>query len=249
MNKTKKILLILLSVILCLNMLTACQPKTSSDPDTDIIETEESNTKPGEETKIDKESPENVESAEEAKGTEEKNSSDAPVTAPAETSQNVTKEPSKTEQNDEALLQMEGSAINNQVTLSLEDLKSMKEAHFEDDFFSLNSYGTKKYFHFKGVKIKAILDKAGLKSNAKNIKFVATDGYTQELTIDQALREDYIDEQDPSKKYPVIIAWHEDGKDYDAKKGPPFRLVIGQEEPDDMNKVKWVMNIAKIIVN
>ena len=93
-----------------------------------------------------------------------------------------------------------------------------------------------------------MLDKAKLKGTAKKVKFVATDGYSQELSAEEALKEDYIDEDNPEKKFPVIIAWHENGKDYDIKKGAPFRVVVGQLEVDDMNKPKWVSNIAKIIV-
>lgn len=119
----------------------------------------------------------------------------------------------------------------------------------EDDFFSLNSYGTKEYFHFRGVKMKAILDKVGLNRNTATVSFIASDGYKQELTLEQALREDYIDEQNPDKKYPVIIAWHENGEDYNAEKGAPFRLVIGQKESGDVNKPLWVQNLAKIIVD
>jgi len=80
------------------------------------------------------------------------------------------------------------------------------------------------------------------------VKFVASDGYTVEIAVEEALREDYIDEENPEKKYPVIIAWHENGKDYDLDKGYPFRLVIGQKEPGDVNKPQWVQNIAKIVI-
>ncbi len=231
---------ILLFLLLSLSLLTACQAKVPSAPAADLAEA-------ADETKA-KEQPVEIQKKAEEAAPQEQPSEDALKAAPAETpAEPQKKESSKSD--DKACFQIEGTGIEKSILLSLDEMKAMNDAYFEDDFFSLNSYGTKKYFHFKGIKIKAILDKAELKDNAKNIKFVATDGYTQELTIDQALREDYIDEQDPSKKYPVIIAWHEDGKDYDAEKGPPFRLVIGQEEPDDMNKVKWVMNITKIIVN
>ncbi|MDD4504617.1 MAG: molybdopterin-dependent oxidoreductase, partial [Clostridiaceae bacterium] len=102
---------------------------------------------------------------------------------------------------------------------------------------------------FKGVKLSAILEKAGLNKNAATLKFIASDGYEYEIAIEQALKEDYIDEQNPDKKYPVIIAWHENGQDYDAAKGAPYRLVIGQKEPGDVNKPQWVQNVVKIIVD
>ena len=158
-------------------------------------------------------------------------------------------EPAAEKQKDKSSLQLEGSGIEKAVTLTLEELKAMEASLVEADVFSLNSYGTKEYFHFKGVKLSAILQSAGLKKEAAAVTVIASDGYKLELTVEQALREDYIDEQDPGKKYPVIIAWHENGKDYDELEGYPFRLVIGQKEPGDVNKPQWVMNIAKITVN
>jgi|GEM_PF-3543684 len=162
--------------------------------------------------------------------------------------QAVTEQPPVKEE-DKASIQVEGAGIEKSLSLSLEDLKAMEDHIFEDDFFSLNSYGTKEYFHFKGVKLSAVLQEAGLKEGAAAVTVAASDGYKLELTLEQALREDYIDEQDSSKKYPVIIAWQENGSDYDAEAGNPFRLVIGQKEAGDVNKPQWVMNIAKITVN
>jgi len=143
---------------------------------------------------------------------------------------------------------IKGAGVDNALSLSLEDLKTMKEAYYEDDYFALNSYGTKAYFSFKGVKLAAILQKAGIKSSATQLTFIATDGYEQQITVEQALKMDYIDEQNPDKKYPVIIAWNENGIDYDPEAGLPFRLVIGQKEAGDVNKPQWVSNIAQIIV-
>ncbi|MDD2480807.1 MAG: molybdopterin-dependent oxidoreductase [Lutispora sp.] len=240
MRRKRKALVTLLIVILSLTMLTACQPKVSTEPDSGIIETE---------AKIDEAAPEAPKPAEESKEAEEKSPPDTPIASPAEPNKKDEAEATAPKPDDKSSLLVEGTGVTKTITLSLDDLKAMKDSYFEDDFFSLNSYGTKEHFHFKGIKVKAILDKAGLKTNAKNIKFVATDGYTQGLTVEQALREDYIDEQNPEKKFPVIIAWHENGKDFDVKKGAPFRLVVGQKEPEDMNKPQWVMNIAKIIVD
>lgn len=150
---------------------------------------------------------------------------------------------------DTVALEVSGTGVDKPIKISLEDMKTMKNYYFEDNFFSLNSYGTTEYFAFKGIKLKGLLEKAGLKKDAKIVSFVASDGYEVQLTIEEALKEDYIGEQDSSKRYPVIIAWHENGKDYNAEKGMPFRLVIGQIEPSDVNKPQWVQNIAKIIVD
>lgn len=264
MKTRNKLSLIILVMVLSLSLLTACQPETPSTPaagtHAGTTQTEKAEEQPQEIEKTSEETTQQEQPYEEASAeTQTETSPDAPVSAPAEQkpadtennpqeTQKSSEESSQAKSDDKTSLHIEGAGIENPLTLSLDELKAMKDAYYEDDYFSLNSYGTKEYFHFKGVKIKAILDKAVLKDSATNISFVASDGYKHEMTLEQALKEDYIDEQDPSKMYPVIIAWHENGNDYDANKGAPFRLVIGQKEPGDVNKPQWVQNIARIII-
>lgn len=248
MKITKKTLIAFLGLILALCILTACQPKVNTnEPDSNIIETEKQDEAAPDENA---EKPKEEDPIVVTNNKEEEKVPDTPVIPPSEPKVDDTKPkpPEAPKKDDSSSMKIEGSGVEKEITLSLDELKAMKDAYFEDDFYSLNSYGTREHFHFKGVKVKAILDQAGLKSTAAKIKFVASDGYAQELSVELALKEDYIDQDNPGKKFPVIIAWHENGKDFDPKKGAPFRLVVGQKEVDDMNKPQWVSNIAKIIV-
>lgn len=251
MKAINKFSLIMLVIALSISLLTSCKPAVPSTPTAETpaetsSQTAKAEEKPQEIEKTSDETQTEISPAALVSAPADQKTADTEK-APQET-QKTSEESQQPKSDDKASLNIEGTGIENPITLSLDDLKAMKEAYYEDDFFSLNSYGTKEYFHFKGVKIRAILDKAGLKENASMITFVASDGYKHEMTVEEALKEDYIDEQDPSKKYPVIIAWHENGNDYDVDKGAPFRLVIGQKEPDDVNKPQWVQNIAKIII-
>lgn len=161
--------------------------------------------------------------------------------------QNISKTPNKDEKN---LLQFNGSGIESPISISLEELKNMKGGVVEDDYFSLNSYGTKEYFHFKGVAIGYLLNqKVKFKKGATKVKFIAEDGYTIEYHINEVMKEDYIDEQNPDKKYKMIIAWEENGKAYNPKQGKPFRLVVGQKGEGDINKPNWVQNIKSIQID
>ncbi|NLC11827.1 MAG: molybdopterin-dependent oxidoreductase [Firmicutes bacterium] len=145
---------------------------------------------------------------------------------------------------------IEGEAVENRVFITLEDLKSMGEGLVEADYFFLNSYGTKGYSHFKGIWVWYLLkEKVSLKENASRVSFIAEDGYTAEFTMEDVKREDYIDEQDPETKYKMILAWEEDGREFDAQKGNPFQLVVGQREPGDVNKPCWVRHIKTIRID
>lgn len=147
------------------------------------------------------------------------------------------------------LFLIEGAGVKNQARFTVSDLQKMKSAFIEDDIFSLNNWGTKKYFHFKGVSLWYLLhDKAGLTGKAKTVKIIGEDGYTISYGIGEVQRKDYIDEQNPEKKHPMFIAWEEDGKMYDPAQGSPFRFVVGQKGPGDINKPNWVQNIKTIRV-
>ncbi len=170
-------------------------------------------------------------------------------------------EPPKTEdeytsaenqENSEALdtvtLKIEGLA-DKHLAVSLDELKAMRDMIYEADFYSLNSFGTTGYTHFKGVNLWSLLESNSLISDeSSKVLVVAEDGYKMEFTIEQVKRQDYIDETNPDAKHPMIIAWEENGEEYSSKEGSPFKLVVGQKEAGDVNKPQWVSNIDKIVI-
>lgn len=153
-------------------------------------------------------------------------------------------EPAKDAKN---ILKIEGS-VGQKLAFSLDQLKSKNNLIFKGNFFSINNFGTKSYTEFKGVNLWKLLEEAQISSKAKTVEIIAVDGYKMEFTLDQVKRQDYIDETNPDAKFPMIIAWEEEGQEYDPEEGPPFKLIIGQKEPGDVNKPQWVSKIDKILV-
>ena len=146
-------------------------------------------------------------------------------------------------------LLIKGDAVEDQVFFTWEELKSMEEGLVEADYFSINSYGTKGYTHFKGVWVWYVLsEQVGIKDDASRVSFVAEDGYQVEYSIEEVKREDYIDEQNPEAKYKMILAWEENGVENDPSLGSPLQLVVGQREPGDVNRPSWVRNVQIIHV-
>jgi len=151
--------------------------------------------------------------------------------------------------NETDFLTIEGSGVKEKMQFSLSYIKKMTSGYVEDDFFSLNNWGTKEYFSFKGVSLWYLLnEKAGLGENTRMVIITAEDGYEVSYTLEEVKRQDYINEENPEQKYPMIIAWEENGKAYDPAEGYPFRFVVGQKEPGDINKQYWVMNVKTIKV-
>lgn len=145
-------------------------------------------------------------------------------------------------------LKIEGK-VGNSVTFTLDELKGMSDIIYTGNYYSLNNFGTTRHDEFKGANLWSLLSqKAQVQSGASKVSIVATDGYSMEFTVDQVKKQDYIDETNPDAKFPMIIAWEENGVEYSSNDGPPFKLIIGQSEPGDINKPQWVSNIDKIIV-
>ncbi len=139
--------------------------------------------------------------------------------------------------------------VNFEMTITLDELKSLDDIIVDEDYYSFNSFGTNGHTHFKGVNLWYLLDQyAGIDDTASSITILATDGYKMTFTKEQIMRQDYIDETDPAKQLPVIIAWEENGTEYDPEDGAPYKLVIGQIAPGDVNKPQWVSMIDRIIV-
>lgn len=86
---------------------------------------------------------------------------------------------------------------------------------------------------WEGIALKQLLDMAGVKSHAKNVKFYSGDGvYTDTLTLDQAQMDD------------VMVVCLLDGKPIPKKLGGPVRLVVPQMYA--YKSVKWLQGIELI---
>lgn len=192
----------------------------------------------GEDLKNEETSSETISDEENSKQTDEVNE------------ENIPESKDSKENNQEALnqLKIKGS-VENPLALSLDELKAMENLIYSEVFYSLNSFGTTEYTDFKGIKLWPLLEeKAHILEGAKTVKIVAIDGYHVSFTIDEVKRDDYIDETNQNLQLPIIIAWEENGEAYDPKEGPPYKLVIGQKAPGDVNKPQWVRDIDVIIV-
>jgi DMSO/TMAO reductase YedYZ molybdopterin-dependent catalytic subunit len=85
---------------------------------------------------------------------------------------------------------------------------------------------------WKGTPLKAVLEQAGVRPNAKRVVFTAADGYTDSIDLSKAL--------DPD----TLMAWEMNGAPLTDKHGYPLRMLI----PDiyGMKNAKWVTSITLV---
>ncbi len=145
-----------------------------------------------------------------------------------------------------------GAGVKTSQEFTLNELKKMKNLTVSAKYYSRGKEkpGWAKASHndFTGVLLYELLaDKVGLTDSASRVKIIAEDGYVQVFSL-KDLKADYIDETDSSKKLRMIIAWSQDGQEYEASQGAPFRLIMGQKYDGEYNRLKWVSLISRIVV-
>ena len=85
---------------------------------------------------------------------------------------------------------------------------------------------------WKGVRLKDILEMAGVKRGVREVVFHAVDGYAESLPLDYALREE------------VFLAYEMNGKPLPSKHGAPVRLIIPNRY--GLKHVKWLSAVELV---
>lgn len=157
------------------------------------------------------------------------------------------------QQPDTNIITIEGSAVATPKIFSLSDLKAMTEGIVSATYFSRGkdtSPNPRAHTKCTGISLQYLLEEQiDLKKTPSTVTVIAEDGYRQRFSIDE-VKSYYMDETDPNNnKLKMIIAWEEDGKQYDPKDGAPFRLIMGQKFAEEYNRLKWVRNVIKIEVD
>jgi hypothetical protein len=116
-------------------------------------------------------------------------------------------------------------AVNENLTLSIDQLRAMPATTVEATIYCYGSYVTSG--NWTGVQLRLLLDKAGLESEAASVEFYATDGYAVSIPLTYALLDN------------VIIAYDLDGNPLSEV----LRLVL-----PGANGNAWISMINEITV-
>lgn len=134
---------------------------------------------------------------------------------------------------------VDGDDISEEKGFTLQEIKNMS-GKVTLAYDSLNNFGTRQTFSFTGIPVETVLKNVGLKSSAKSIKIVASDGYYRQFNLDSDDLGVYSKDKDGNS---MILAWKEGSKDLSA-----LKLVVGQPNVNSINKELWVDNIKNIRV-
>jgi DMSO/TMAO reductase YedYZ molybdopterin-dependent catalytic subunit len=104
--------------------------------------------------------------------------------------------------------------VEHKLTLSTDDLKDLARTKLTRDFQCVTGWRVRDVA-WEGVRLRELLDKAGVRSGGSAVQFVSYDGtYTESLTLEQARRDD------------VLVVDVLDGKPIGRSHGGPARLLV-----------------------
>jgi hypothetical protein len=85
----------------------------------------------------------------------------------------------------DVVLTITGDGVSTEKKYTLKQLQDKKQ--YQQVYSAINTWPSKKWYVGKGVKLKDLLDEAGMKSSARLITFTASDGFRRTLTVQELL--------------------------------------------------------------
>jgi DMSO/TMAO reductase YedYZ molybdopterin-dependent catalytic subunit len=106
-----------------------------------------------------------------------------------------------------------GGLVDNSFTLTFEELTALPSVTLTTDIHCVTKW-SKFDTVWRGVKLKDLLDTAGIQSDATHVMGVAEYGYTANLPLEDALRDE------------SMVVWDYDGEPIEPIHGGPVRLLV-----------------------
>jgi DMSO/TMAO reductase YedYZ molybdopterin-dependent catalytic subunit len=106
-----------------------------------------------------------------------------------------------------------GGLVDNSFTLTFEELTALPSVTLTTDIHCVTKW-SKFDTVWRGVKLKDLLDTAGIQSDATHVMGVAEYGYTANLPLEDALRDE------------SMVVWEYDGEPIEPIHGGPVRLLV-----------------------
>ena len=126
-------------------------------------------------------------------------------------------------------LEITGDGVTAPLTLTLAQLQEAPQ--YEHTYSVINTFPTKQWYVARGVKLRDLLDAAGITPEAKLLRFVSNDGYEVTLTVKELL-------QDKRYYYPYLKDNHPSdgsvpGSSREAREVEPILALVSAEGEDD----------------
>jgi len=122
-----------------------------------------------------------------------------------------------------------GGLVERPYTLTFEELRALPAVAMTKDFQCVTGWRVDDV-RWRGVLLRDLLDRAGVRADGAAVRFTSFDGvYTESLTLDQAARDD------------VVVAYEMQGEPLSSDHGGPVRLYVAPMY--GYKSIKWLDGI------
>jgi DMSO/TMAO reductase YedYZ molybdopterin-dependent catalytic subunit len=122
-----------------------------------------------------------------------------------------------------------GGLVDQQLSLTYRDLRAMHPTGLTRDFQCVTGWRVHDV-QWKGVRLRDILDRAGVQPGARALRFTSFDGaYSESLTLKQGSRDD------------VLVAYELEGEELSDAHGGPVRMYVAPMY--GYKSIKWLEEI------
>lgn len=154
-------------------------------------------------------------------------------------------------------LTITGDGVERPVRFTVDELKGLQDAVVSECYSTVNNVGTKNFFAGRGVRLSALLEKAGISDAARTVKVKGADGYTIILTREQLDQRRFYfpglmeGSGSEAREALAILAWQhrEGGTDLGQAGSGGLRLLMGQTGLNDVVVPAFVRDVALIEVS
>lgn len=148
-------------------------------------------------------------------------------------------------------LTIKGDGVSQEVMFSRAELENMNKGMTQIVYSVTNNFPNDKTMYRKGVALDYLLQQAGIKDSARQLKFISSDGYARTFTCQELLHDDryYFASDDSRAKVPVMIALTDSAKGFDSMTDIEAVLTMGQRVKGEQNNPWFVKYLATIEVS
>lgn len=147
-------------------------------------------------------------------------------------------------------LTITGSGVEREISFSRAELEAMSDGISQHVYSVTNNFPNNKIMYRKGVSLAELLKQAGLKESAKQLQFIAADGYARNFTYQELLidRRYCFETGGSALEVPVIIAFADSSKGFAAMSPVELVLTMGQRVPGEQTNPWFVKYLRTIVV-
>lgn len=149
------------------------------------------------------------------------------------------------------VLIIKGDGVTNEISFTRAELEAMAQGKDQARYSVTNNFPSDKTMYRQGVDLGYLLQQAGIKPSARQLKFIASDGYARTFTMQELLQDQrYCFTEDGKKTpVPVLVAMKDSSQGFDNMSDIEMVLTMGQRVPGEQNNPWFVKYLQTIEVS